>query len=169
MVPLFLFILNVVLLAVSWIMLLYAYPRLPALIPLWLALKGNSFLYPKSILIFLYPLGETLFNVLFLKLARVRVALFSRRTAVEKKNSSSETGPSRLRAEFALLAMIFFNLIFIHVERSLILVAHQVEKGMNPFYFVMLFLVLLILIPYYRIREMVEKKQWLVKGNKRKN
>ena len=169
MAPFFLLILNIVLLAVSWIMLIYAYPRLPSLIPLWLALKGNSFLYPKSVLIFLYPLGETVFNLLFLKLARVKLTSLLQRIPSSGAPSSPEVGRSRLRGEFALLAMIFFNLIFIHVERSLILVAHQVEKGMNPFYFVMLFLVLLILIPYYRIREVAQKKQWLVKTKKGKN
>ncbi|MCP2620245.1 hypothetical protein NLC35_03250 [Candidatus Aminicenantes bacterium AC-334-K16] len=168
MVPFFLLVLNIILLAISWIMLVYAYPRLPADIPLWLALGGDNFLYPKSLLIFLYPLGETLFNLLFLKLARVKLFSKQWKSSLDKTPPSPAQSKERLRIEFAFLAMIFFNLIFIHVERSLILVAHRVEKGVNPFYFLMLFLVLLMLIPYYRIREIAERKQWLIKSKKRK-
>ncbi len=154
-----LLIFNLILLAVSWVMLIYAYPRLPSFIPLWLNFSGSPFLYSKSLLIFLYPLGETIFNLLFIKLARLRIRWPQPKKAVKGLPATSASSRSRLRQEFTLLALIFFNLIFIHVERSLILVAHQVEKGVNSFYFLMLFLILIMLIPYYRIRELMEKKQ----------
>jgi len=157
-----LLIFNLILLAASWVMLIYAYPRLPSLIPLWLNFSGSPFLYSKSLLIFLYPLGETIFNLLFIKLAklaRLRIRWPQPKKAVKGLPATSDGSRARLRQEFALLALIFFNLIFIHVERSLILVAHQVEKGVNSFYFLMLFLILIMLIPYYRIRELMEKKQ----------
>lgn len=154
----FLFVFNIVLLAASWIMLIYAYPRLPSSIPLWLSFGGSNFLYPKSFVIFLYPFGETLFNLLFIKLARVKIRWPGKKSPIKKTLKVSLDTKIPLREEFALLALIFFNLIFIHIERSLILIAHQVEKGVNSFYFMMLFLVLIMLIPYYRIRELVEKK-----------
>jgi hypothetical protein len=57
-----------------------------------------------------------------------------------------------LLKEYVYLTLIFINLIFIHVQRSLILVARQVEKGVDRFYFYSLFGIILILIPYFRMR-----------------
>jgi hypothetical protein len=57
-----------------------------------------------------------------------------------------------LQKEFILLVLIFFQLIFIHIQRSLILMAHGVEQGIRPFYFYSVFGIILILIPYYRLR-----------------
>jgi hypothetical protein len=54
--------------------------------------------------------------------------------------------------EYAYLTLIFFNLIFIHIQKSLILVAHQVALGIDKYYFYLLFGIILVLIPYYRIR-----------------
>ncbi len=45
-----------------------------------------------------------------------------------------------------------FNLIFIHIQKSLILVSHQMAQGVDKYYFYLLFGIILVLIPYYRIR-----------------
>ena len=64
--------------------------------------------------------------------------------------------------EYMFLTLIFINLIFIHVQRSLILVARHVEKGVDKFYFYSLFGIILILIPYYRLRvKLANKRQEL--------
>jgi len=44
------------------------------------------------------------------------------------------------------------KLIFIHIQSSLVLLAHQIRGGINSFYFFALFLAVLALIPYYRMR-----------------
>ncbi len=54
--------------------------------------------------------------------------------------------------EYVYLTLIFFNLIFIHLQKSLILVSHQVAQGVDKYYFYLLFGIILVLIPYYRIR-----------------
>jgi len=46
-------------------------------------------------------------------------------------------------------------LVFIHLQTSLILVSHELAKGINRYYFAMLLAVLLGLIPYYRIRRQI--------------
>jgi len=57
-----------------------------------------------------------------------------------------------LKKEFVLLELIFFNLIFIHIQRSLIWLAHELSVGVNKFYFFSLIMITLLLIPYYRLR-----------------
>jgi len=138
-------------------MSLYAYPRLPLEIPLWLGLCGQqSFVTEKSCLFFLCPLVQTAFVLVFLLLNRgirlkekLSIGVFGILPEAMKKALSD------LRREFTLLALIFFNLIFIHVQRSLILVAHGMEKGVDSFYFYSLFGILLLLIPYYRLRKKI--------------
>lgn len=61
--------------------------------------------------------------------------------------------------EYMFLTLIFINLIFIHVQRSIILVARQIERGVDKFYFYSLFGIILILIPYYRLRIKLAKKR----------
>jgi hypothetical protein len=66
----------------------------------------------------------------------------------------------RLKKEFVLLVLIFFNLIYIHLQRSIILISHGIEKGVSEYYFFSLFGIILILIPYYRIRKrIIERKK----------
>lgn len=136
-----LLIFNWLLLGAGWTMAFYAYPRLPQKIPLWLNFFGQQpVLMKKSPLFFIYLLAQTLFLIIFLIIAR--------------KMSSKKTVPwkAHILKESVYLTLIFFNLIFIHVQRSLILVAHQVDKGVDKYYFYLLFGIILILIPYYRIR-----------------
>jgi hypothetical protein len=122
-------------------MAFYAYPRLPQRIPLWLNFFGQqTIMTEKSPLFFTYLLAQTLFLIFFLVITR--------------KISSRKIAPwkSRIFKEYVYLTLIFFHLIFIHVQRSIILVAHQVADGVDKYYFYLLFAIILVLIPYYRIR-----------------
>ena len=138
---LILFIFNCILMVVSWILALYSYPRLPEQIPLWINLMGQPLmLAEKSPAFFIYPIIQTLFVFLFLVIAQ----LLSLR--------EKEVWQKKLLKDHALLSLIFFNLIFIHVQTSLVLLAHHIRGGINRTYFFMIFIVILLLIPYYRMR-----------------
>jgi len=65
----------------------------------------------------------------------------------------------RIFKEYVYLTLVFFNLIFIHIQRSLILVAHQVAQGVDKYYFYLLFAIILVLIPYYRIRVRLSSRE----------
>jgi len=122
-------------------MAFYAYPRLPQKIPLWLNFFGEqSIMTEKSPFFFIYLLAQALFFISFLVMTRT----ISSRKMVPWK--------SRIFKEYIYLTLIFFHLIFIHVQRTIILVAHQVAEGVDKYYFYLLFGIILVLIPYYRIR-----------------
>jgi len=152
---LFLRLANYLLLAVSWIEAFYAYPRLPQEIPLWLNFFGQEILKSKkSPYFFIYPLAQTLFILAFLFL--IKAMPFKRSQSKNILASPSGEKSDRildLKKEFILLSLIFFNLIFIHLQTSLILLSHQIGQGVNKSYFFSLFVVLLVLIPYYRARQ----------------
>jgi len=142
------------LLIVSWVMSVYAYHRLPAEMALWTSLwSSHSVGGAKSLAFFVYPIVQT---VCFLaSLVLVKVVFF------RAHGLDSEGRPSRgeangrllgLKKEVAYLGLIFLNLVFIHLQSSLILVSHGLAEGINRFYFAVLLLVLLMLVPYYRIR-----------------
>jgi hypothetical protein len=58
-----------------------------------------------------------------------------------------------LKREVLYLALIFFNLIFIHLQTSRILFSVGIGTGVNRIYFTALVLmVAFLLVPYYRIR-----------------
>ncbi len=138
---LLLLICNWVLLGTAAVMAFYAYPRLPQKIPIWLNFFGQqTIIIEKSPRFFIYLLAQTLFFIFFL--------------VMTKKISSRKIVPwkSRVFKEYAYLILIFFNLIFIHIQKSLILVSHQVAQGVDRYYFYLLFCIILVLIPYYRIR-----------------
>lgn len=138
---LLLLICNWVLLGTAAVMAFYAYPRLPQKIPLWLNFFGQqTIMTERSPLFFIYLLAQALFFIFFL--------------VMTKKISSRKIVPWKapIFKEYAYLILIFFNLIFIHIQRSLILVAHQVAEGVDRYYFYLLFGIILVLIPYYRIR-----------------
>jgi len=138
---LLLLICNWVLLGTAAVMAFYAYPRLPQKIPLWLDFFGQqTVMTDKSPLFFIYLLAQALFFMFFL--------------VVTRKISSRKMVPwkSRIFKEYVYLTLVFFNLIFIHIQRSLILVAHRVALGVDKYYFYLLFCIILVLIPYYRIR-----------------
>ncbi len=135
---------NLILLAISWVMALYAYARLPAEIPLWVNFFGKETeMNEKSPVFLLYILVQTILVAVILYLILVR----SRR-----ENPDKSLAIRNLREEFVLLALIFVQLLFIHVQRSLILMAHGVEKGIRPFYFYSVIGIIFLLIPLYRMR-----------------
>lgn len=157
----FLIICNWLLLSASWAAAIYSYPRLPGKFPLWLNLGGQeSVPVEKSLLFFVYPLTQTIFFLLFLGLSRF--IPFGKMMSWNPDKMTSRRGVEllgELKREFIHLVLIFINLIFIHIQTSLIFSAYQEEKGFNKFYFTSLFVIILILIPYYRLRtRMLMKK-----------
>jgi uncharacterized membrane protein len=154
---------NYLLLAASWIEALYAYPRLPQDIPFWLNFFGQEVLKSKkSPCFFIYPLTQTLCVLAFLFLMRARQF---KKSQSENMMMAARGGISDrlldLKKEFILLSLIFINLIFIHIQTSLILLAHQMNHAFNKPYFISLFAALLLLIPYYRL-----KRRFLLKNSK---
>jgi uncharacterized membrane protein len=142
------------LLAVSWVMSLYAYHRLPEEMALWSSFwRGEVIWADRSLLFFLFPAVQTLLFFLFLGAARILVFRKSRpgpRTPVLERERAARL--QDLRKEVTYLVLIFVNLIFIHLQTSLILLSHQLGRGINRFYVLMLLGVILILIPYYYMR-----------------
>ncbi|MGB9894236.1 MAG: hypothetical protein ACPLRA_07445, partial [Candidatus Saccharicenans sp.] len=91
-------------------MIFYAYPRLPPEIPYWLNLAGQTVMKaPKGPLLFLYPLTQSLFFTAFWLGAKIWIKM--------PENSAPELTQAlkNLKKELALLLLIFFNLIFIHI------------------------------------------------------
>ncbi len=152
---------NIILLGAGWIMALYAYPRLPLRIPVWINFLGQQTLFMnKSILYFIYPFSQSLFCLIFWYLQRIMIK--------KNRRAGQESLNSRLKREFIFLTLIFFNLLFIHLQRSIILTAHRIEEGVSEYYFFSLFGIILILIPYYRIRSrMIMKKGKIPKNSKK--
>jgi len=142
------------LLAVSWVMSVYAYPRLPQEVLGWSSLwSGQALWKARSASFFVYPLAQTLFFLVSLVLAKM--AFIKASPATVSGESSPGRGDRRvieLKKEVTYLGLIFINLVFIHLQTTLILVSHGLAKGINRFYFAMLLVVLVMLIPYYRIR-----------------
>lgn len=145
---------NILLVLAAWIAALYAYPRLPPKIPLWLNLSGGpNVLSDKSLLFFLYPLIQTLLASALLvmpNLIPTRVFLPVKARAL--LTASSTRFFREMKKEFIYLILIFVNLVFIHLQTSLIFLAHDIEQGFNKFYFVSLFAIIILLLPYYRLR-----------------
>jgi uncharacterized membrane protein len=142
------------LLFVSWLMSVYAYHRLPDEMALWISLwRSPAAWSARSPAFFVYPVFQTAVFLAFLALARV---LFFRAPGL----GSEDRPPLKdrdgrllaLKKEVAYLALIFLNLVFIHLQTSLILVSHGLAEGINRFYFTVLLFVLLMLVPYYRVR-----------------
>ncbi len=84
-----------------------------------------------------------------------------RRLISKEAEASSRTGEIspgvkaahiNLKKELVWLLMVFFNLIFIHIQRSLIWLAYGLSVGVNRYYFFSLLVIILLLIPYYRFR-----------------
>ena len=139
-----LFFFNLILISVSWLMACYAYPKLPVKMPLWINFLGKEPMdAEKSPFFFIYAVSQTLLVIIFLAVIHIK----HRR---EKDRISALMHD--LQKEFTLLVLIFFQLIFIHIQRSLVLMAHGVEEGIRPYYFYSVFGIILILIPYYRMR-----------------
>jgi hypothetical protein len=142
-----LFVFNCILIAAGWTLAFYSYPRLPQLMPLWLNFYGQApILFKKSYLFFIYPLIQTLFATVFVLISK---------TMASRMKTTWKAG---LLMDQALLNLIFFNLIFIHIQSSLVLLARHIREGMNSSYFFALIVVILLLIPYYRLRTKIIKR-----------
>jgi len=152
---------NSILILVGWVAACYAYPRLPDKVPLWFNFFGDQvFLLQKSPLFFSYAAGQTAFSILFLLAARLALRRQRANRDIHCQDSKDSTdSPVLFGEELVLLALIFFNLIFIHIQTSLIFLSYNAQKGFNPYYFILIFLVILLLIPYYRLRAKMLKKQ----------
>jgi hypothetical protein len=142
------------LLGVSWVMSVYAFPGLPDKVASWTSVWSTEAVrVERSPAFFVYPIAQTLFFLVSLLLAKV---VFFRAPGSDFQDRSLQSdGNERLlglKKEVAYLALIFLNLVFIHLQTSLILISHELAKGINRFYFAMLLVVLLMLIPYYRVR-----------------
>jgi hypothetical protein len=135
-------------------MSVYAFPRLPGEIALWKSLWSADVVRgARSYAFFIYPVVQTLVFLVFLALAKF--AFFRAPSSDTEDRESRNVGNVRLldlRKEVVYLGLIFLNLVFIHLQTSLILVSHGLAEGINRFYFTVLLFVLLMLIPYYRIR-----------------
>ena len=157
-----LLIFNMILLGISWIMAAYAFPRLPPRMPLWVNLFGQQPIsMDKSFMYFIYPAAQTLLffvisGIIWIRLWREKESSLTGVISREKEGRLVQD----LQKEFVFLVLIFFQLIFIHLQRSIILMAHGVEKGIRPYYFYSIFGIILILIPYYRIRLRTLRREW---------
>jgi uncharacterized membrane protein len=151
---------NLLLLLLGWIVAFYTYPRLPQQMPLWLNFFGQEVIkMNKSPLFFCYPLAQTLFFVIFWLLSRIEFPKVKNPLqALGKSHEIQSRLYSNLMKEMVFLVLIFFNLIFIHIQRSLILLAYGVEKGVRVLYFYSLFGIILALIPLYKIRAKIMAK-----------
>lgn len=145
---------NIALVLAAWTAALYAYPRLPQKIPLWLNFFGGpSVLSDKSLLFFLYPLTQTLFTAALLVLpGLIPTGAFLPVRARALLTAASTPFFKETKREFIYLILIFVNLIFIHLQTSVIFLAHGSEQGFNKLYFVSLFAIIILLLPYYRLR-----------------
>jgi uncharacterized membrane protein len=151
---------NLLLLCLGWIVAFYTYPRLPQQMPLWLNFFGQEVIkMNKSPLFFGYPLAQTLFFVIFLLLSRIEFSrIKSSQRAFGKSDERQSSLYSNLMKEMVFLVLIFFNLIFIHIQRSLVLLAYGVERGVRELYFYSLFGIILAFIPIYQIRAKIMAK-----------
>jgi hypothetical protein len=135
-------------------MALYAYPRLPQDMPLWINFfKQQVILMEKSLLFFLYPLTQTLFCLGFWWLSKINLLVDMLTKEKEDFLLKRSSLVLNLRKEYIYLNLIFFNLIFIHLQRTIIFLAHDVGKGVNKIYFFSVFVIILLLIPWYRLRK----------------
>src|SRR4030042_3497367 len=142
------------LLIVSWVMSVYAYHRLPDEMALWTSLlSSHAARGAKSCPFFVYPSVQTVCFLASLVLVKV---VFFRAPGLDSEGRLSRNGRNErllgLKREVAYLGLIFLNLVFIHLQSSLILVSHGLAEGVNRFYFTVLLFVLLLLVPYYYMR-----------------
>ena len=148
---------NVLLLAVAWVLAVYGYVRLPDRVASWISLWTRVRpLVPKSMAFFIYPVGQVVFFFGLLALARAVFLSASRPKlgpAVPPPDPEKARRGLNLKKEVIFLALIFVNLIFIHLQSSLTLLSHQAVTGVNAYYLAaILVMILFILGPYYKIR-----------------
>ena len=148
---------NLILLVVVWIVSLDVYGQLPPQVASWSSVwTGQRVTVAKSWSFFLYPVGQLLFSVAFFAVTRI---LIVRTPGPAGREPSPEDRPGPLRAlreEVLYLALIFFNLMFIHLQTNRILLSRGLGSGINRAYFSgLVLMVIFILVPYYRIRRRI--------------
>lgn len=146
---------NVILLGVSWAMSIVAYPRLPSEIPVHFNLSGlpDTWSEKSRFLFFIPPVIQAIFFIGFFILARVsHLVYFPQKDKISTLPSEKKRIIFDIIKEFIFLVLIFFNLIFIHFQRSVILTAHQLTPGMDIFYFYSIFGIIFLLVLLYFLR-----------------
>lgn len=147
---------DLVLLGVAWTVSLFAYGRLPEKIASWPSVwTGRLVEVERSWAFFLYPILQAVFCAAYLTLTKV--LLPARRPMAGPEGTTPDADAQKrlrsLKREVLYLGLIFFNLIFIHLQTSRILFSVGIGAGVNRVYFTALVLmVAFILVPYYRIR-----------------
>ena len=142
-----------------------AFPKLPEKIPVHFNFSGkpDSWKEKSGFSFFLLPIIQTIFIIGFSLLA-----YFSRSINFPKKESLSTLSPEKreiiysLIKEFVFLIMIFFNLLFIHLQRSIILTALQITRGIDKGYFYSIIGIIFMLVFLYFIRIKVKIKELLI-------
>ncbi|MCP2597981.1 DUF1648 domain-containing protein [Candidatus Aminicenantes bacterium AC-335-L06] len=142
-----------------------AFPKLPEKIPVHFNFSGkpDSWKEKSVFSFFLLPIIQTIFITGFFLLA-----YFSHSVNFPKKESLSTLSPEKreiiysLIKEFVFLVMIFFNLLFIHLQRSVILTAHQITRGIDKSYFYSIIGIIFMLIFLYFLRIKVKIKELLI-------
>ena len=149
---------NLILLGVVWAVSLNAYGQLPPQIASWSSVwTGQPLRVERSGAFFLYPVCQVLFFVIGLGLAEIFVIRAPRPGIQGRVPDAESAGRIRnLREEVLYLALIFFNLMFIHLQTSRILFSREIGAGINRAYFSgLVLMVIFILLPYYRLRRRI--------------
>ncbi len=137
----FLVVLNILLLIASWRMALSSYPKVPATMAARLGIFGWEFgPGTKSALFFLFPLIQTLLNLLAVAVGRGAAS------------GSRNIRLGALRQERIYMEMIFVNAVLIHLQRSIISLAYLGKPSLNMLYLGALVVILFLIYFYYRIR-----------------
>jgi hypothetical protein len=142
----------------AWVLSIYGYARLPQEVPSWLALwKSGQPLVGRSAGYFIYPVSQV---VVFLALLGLARKFFLKKPGSDRQGESLDTNRTRrlltLKKEIVYLALIFVNLVFIHLQTSLTLLAHQAVTGFNKYYLAMLLVMIAFIVgPYFRIRRKI--------------
>lgn len=146
---------NLILLGVVWTVSLSAYGELPRDIASWSSVwTGRQAWVERSWAFFLYPLAQLVLAAVALSLAEI---FWLRAPEDGREGLSPDPDRTRralaLRREVVYLALVFVNLLFIHLQTSRILLSHRIGNGINRVYFTALIvMIIFILGPYDRIR-----------------
>jgi hypothetical protein len=134
-------VLNALLVGADWVMAFYVYPRLPSRLAARMAVFGWEFgPRTKSVLFFLVPFVQMLVNLTAVTVGRVAAFLPRDRRL------------GALREEHISMAMIFINVVFIHLERNVISLAYAGRSSLNFTYLVTLGVIIVLIFFYYRLR-----------------
>ncbi len=155
---------NTILFILSWSMSIVAYPKLPEKIPIHFNLTGQADSWKGKSLssFFLLPIIQTIFVMGFSILARFSHSInFPKKEFISSLSYEKKKIIYALIQEFIFLVLIFFNLLFIHLQRSVILTAHQLASGIDKSYFFSIIGIILMLVFLYFLRIKLKIKELL--------